>query len=121
MDAWSIGRVGLMVDAAFCLSLLAGQATALAMTAAYVLAEELDAANGDYRWAFRRYEELLRPYVIGKQNAALRFASSFAPKTRLGLDLSAISSCPFRIRMILKFAMGRGPDCGPAQVAQVYL
>ena len=31
------------------------------MTAAYVLAEELDAANGDYRWAFRRYKNCYVP------------------------------------------------------------
>ena len=42
MDTWSRGRVGLVGDAAFCVSLLAGQGSALAMTAAYVLAEELD-------------------------------------------------------------------------------
>ena len=85
MDTWSRGRVGLIGDAAFCASLLAGQGSALAMTAAYVLAEELDKSEGDYNVAFRRYEELLRPYVIGKQNAAVRFASFFAPRTRLGL------------------------------------
>ena len=45
MDAWSSGRVGLIGDAAFCVSLLAGQGSALAMTAAYVLAEELDIAK----------------------------------------------------------------------------
>ena len=107
MDAWSRGRVGLIGDAAFCVSLLAGQGSALAMTAAYVLAEELDVANGDYRTAFRRYEELLRPYVIGKQNAAVRFASSFAPKTRLGLALRHLVMSTFRIPLIAKFAIGR--------------
>ena len=81
------GAGGLIGDAAFCLSLLAGQGSALAMTAAYVLAEELDVANGDYKAAFHRYEELLRPYIVGKQKAAVRFASSFAPKTRLGLAI----------------------------------
>jgi 2-polyprenyl-6-methoxyphenol hydroxylase-like FAD-dependent oxidoreductase len=38
MDKWSQGRVGLIGDAAFCPSLLAGQGAALAMVAAYVLA-----------------------------------------------------------------------------------
>jgi 2-polyprenyl-6-methoxyphenol hydroxylase-like FAD-dependent oxidoreductase len=106
MDAWSRGRVGLIGDAASCVSLLAGQGSALAMTAAYVLAEELDIANGDYQAAFRRYEELLRPYSVGKQNAAMRFASSFAPKTRLGLALRHLVMRTFRIPMIAKFAIG---------------
>ena len=69
MDASSRGQVGLIWDAAFCLSLLAGQGSALAMTAAYVLAHELGMANGDYQVAFRRYEDLLRSYIVGKRNA----------------------------------------------------
>ena len=106
MDAWSRGRVGLIGDAAFCLSLLAGQGSALAMTAAYVLAHELGMANGDYQVAFRRYEDLLRSYIVGKQNAAVRFASSFAPKTRLGLVIRHLVMSTFRIPMIAKFAIG---------------
>ena len=107
MDAWSQGRVGLIGDAAFCVSLLAGQGSALAMTAAYVLAEELDRSKGNYSVAFRRYEELLRPYIISKQNAAVRFASSFAPRTRLGLTIRHLVMNAFRIPMIARFAIGR--------------
>ena len=39
--SWSRGRVALTGDAAFCVSLLAGQGSALAMIAAYILACEL--------------------------------------------------------------------------------
>src|SRR5262249_33890714 len=45
MPSWSRGRIVLVGDAAFCLSLLAGQGSALAMTAAYVLAGELVKAD----------------------------------------------------------------------------
>jgi 2-polyprenyl-6-methoxyphenol hydroxylase-like FAD-dependent oxidoreductase len=76
------------------------------MTAAYVLAKELDRANGDYRAAFRRYEELLRPYIVGKQKAAVRFASSFAPKTQLGLTIRHLVMNAFRIPMLARFAIG---------------
>ena len=106
MDAWSRGRIALIGDAAFCASLLAGQGSALAMTAAYVLAEELNRANGDYGAAFRRYEELLRPYIVGKQKAAVRFASSFAPKTQLGLTIRHVVMNAFRIPMLARFAIG---------------
>lgn len=85
MDTWSKGRVMLIGDAAACASLLAGEGTGLAMTEAYVLAGELHRANGDYRQAFHRHEQLLRPFIEGKQNAAKDFASSFAPKTALGV------------------------------------
>lgn len=85
MEGWSKGRIALIGDAAFCLSLLAGQGSALAMLSAYVLAGELAKARGDYAQAFARYENLLRPFILKKQAAARLFASSFAPKTRFGL------------------------------------
>jgi 2-polyprenyl-6-methoxyphenol hydroxylase-like FAD-dependent oxidoreductase len=53
MDKWSQGRVALVGDAAFCVSLTAGQGSALAMTAAYVLAGELAAAGGRHERAGR--------------------------------------------------------------------
>ena len=77
------------------------------MTAAYLLAEELAAAEGAYEVAFRRYEQLLRPYIVSKQRAAVRFASSFAPKTRLGLAIRHMVINAFRLRTVAKFAIGR--------------
>jgi 2-polyprenyl-6-methoxyphenol hydroxylase-like FAD-dependent oxidoreductase len=85
MQAWSQGRTALVGDAAFCVSLLAGQGSALAMIAAYVLAGELGAAHGDHQRAFARYEELLRDFIASKQRAAESFAGVFAPRTPAGL------------------------------------
>ncbi|MGA9667734.1 MAG: FAD-binding domain [Terracidiphilus sp.] len=84
---WTRGRVTLIGDAASCVSLLAGQGTALAMVAAYILAGELSRCRGDYAAAFRRYQELFGPFVAAKQKAALRFAGAFAPKSELSLLL----------------------------------
>ena len=83
MPSWSQGRVALVGDAAFCVSLMAGQGSALAMMGAYVLAGELTKARHEI--AFASYEKLLRGFVEKKQLGAERFASAFAPKTRLGL------------------------------------
>ena len=55
------------------------------MIGAYVLAGELGRAGRSPEEAFRRYERLLQTFMLTKQNAAEKFASSFAPKTRLGL------------------------------------
>jgi 2-polyprenyl-6-methoxyphenol hydroxylase-like FAD-dependent oxidoreductase len=89
MDAreglWTKGRVTLLGDAASCASLLAGQGSALAMVAAYILAGELHRAGGDYAQAFARYQELFAPFVQGKQKAALRLAGFFAPKSKMSL------------------------------------
>lgn len=87
MQSWSSGRVALVGDAAFCISLVAGQGSALAMTAAYVLAGELATAGQDYRSAFHSYEQKLRPFIVSKQRAAARFATAFVPRTRWGLWL----------------------------------
>jgi len=84
---WTQGRVTLVGDAASCVSLLAGQGSALAMVAAYVLAGELHRSKGDYASAFARYQQLFAPFVQGKQKAALRFAGFFAPKSRASLFL----------------------------------
>jgi 2-polyprenyl-6-methoxyphenol hydroxylase-like FAD-dependent oxidoreductase len=63
-DQWTRGRVILVGDAASCVSLLAGQGSALAMIAAYILAGELHRSQGDYALAFRRYQELFAPFVL---------------------------------------------------------
>ena len=57
------------------------------MTEAYVVASELEHAGNDYAAAFRRYEQFMRPFVEGKQNLALYFASAYVPKTRAGVWL----------------------------------
>ena len=74
MKRWSKDRVALVGDAAFCPSLMAGQGSALAMTAAYVLAGELARAGGRRAEAFVRYEKVLRPFFAQKQQgrSALR-------------------------------------------------
>lgn len=107
MERWSEGRVALVGDAAFCVSLLAGQGSALAMTAAYVLAGELKRAGGDYRTAFARYQEVLGPFIAKKQAAAERFAGSFAPASQFGLFLRNQIVRLFSIPLVAELALGR--------------
>src|SRR6516164_910484 len=87
MQHWSRGRIALVGDAAFCVSLMAGQGSALAITAAYVMAGELVKASGRHEEAFRNYEALLRDYIGLKQKGAERFSSACAPRTRWGLSV----------------------------------
>jgi 2-polyprenyl-6-methoxyphenol hydroxylase-like FAD-dependent oxidoreductase len=107
MDSWSRGRVVLIGDAASCVSLLAGQGSALAMVAAYLLAGELHRANGDYAKAFARYEELFRPFVTEKQQAAPRFAGIFAPKSKFSMFLRNKIMNLLEIRWVANLAVGR--------------
>jgi 2-polyprenyl-6-methoxyphenol hydroxylase-like FAD-dependent oxidoreductase len=105
---WTKGRVTLIGDAAFCVSLLAGQGSALAMVSAYILAGELHRANGDYFTAFGRYQDLFAPFVLAKQKAALRFAGAFAPKSRFGLFLRNQIFNLMAIPWVADMAAGRG-------------
>lgn len=107
MPSWSRGRVALVGDAAFCVSLLAGQGSALAMTAAYVLAGELAKANGRHEMAFRKYEAFLRAYIDTKQEGAVRFGGALAPKTRWGLWFRNQVLNAFTIPGLARLAVGR--------------
>lgn len=107
MERWSRGRVALVGDAAFCVSLVAGQGSALAMISAYVLAGELADADGRYEQAFDKYEAFLRAYIDTKQRGAERFAAVFAPKTHWGLWFRNQMIKTFAIPGLARFAVGR--------------
>jgi 2-polyprenyl-6-methoxyphenol hydroxylase-like FAD-dependent oxidoreductase len=108
MPRWTHGRVALVGDAAFCPSLLAGQGSALAMVAAYVLAGELKTAGRDHVRAFAEYQRRLGPFMARKQDAARGLVGFFAPRSRLGLvlrnHLTGLLSVPY----LAKLAIGRG-------------
>jgi 2-polyprenyl-6-methoxyphenol hydroxylase-like FAD-dependent oxidoreductase len=108
MENWSKGRTVLVGDAAFCPSFLAGQGSALAMIAAYILAGELKQATGSHEIAFARYSERLRTFVAGKQNAALGFASFFAPRSGFGLFLGDQVMKLMALPFVSELAAGAG-------------
>jgi 2-polyprenyl-6-methoxyphenol hydroxylase-like FAD-dependent oxidoreductase len=81
MAGWSRGRVGLIGDAAYCPSLLAGAGSAFAMLGAYILAGELERTDGDHAAAFAAYEGRMHPFIEEQQGSAERFARYFAPRT----------------------------------------
>ena len=107
MESWSRGRVALIGDAAFCVSLTAGQGSALAMISAFVLAGELADARGRHKEAFSRYEAFLRAFIGEKQRAAERFAGVFAPRTRWGLNVRNQVIKAFAIPGLARLAIGR--------------
>lgn len=80
MDSWTRGRVVLLGDAGWCVSLLSGQGASLAMAGAYALAEELG-RTADVGAALSRYERRLRPLVERKQKEGLSFASWLMPRS----------------------------------------
>jgi 2-polyprenyl-6-methoxyphenol hydroxylase-like FAD-dependent oxidoreductase len=120
MNRWTKGRVGLVGDAAACVSLMAGEGTGLAIAEAYVLAGELHACNGDVAAAFARYEERLMPFLKKKQASAAKFASSFAPKSSLGITFRDLVTQLMRVPGVAEWVVGRDlrdditlPNYGP--------
>jgi 2-polyprenyl-6-methoxyphenol hydroxylase-like FAD-dependent oxidoreductase len=90
MPRWSDGRITLVGDAAFCLTLISGQGASTAMGGAYILAEELGKTD-DHRAAFAAYERRVRPFAEDKQRKAQRFARTFVPGSHLGVQLSHLT------------------------------
>ena len=107
MPSWSSGRIALIGDAAFCVSLLAGQGSALAMASAYMLAGELADAGGQYRQAFEKYESSMRAFINAKQRGAERLGGAIAPKTHWGLWFRNQVIRAFSIRGLATLAVGR--------------
>lgn len=106
MDRWTKGRVGLIGDAASCVSLLAGEGAGLGMAEAYVLAGELHRCKGDHVRAFTQYEQRMAPFIKRKQKMARQFASSFAPKTALGVAFRnlvlRLMQFPFVVKLVFR-------------------
>ena len=105
---WTKDRVSLVGDAASCISFLGGQGSALAMTAAYLLAGELHRAGGDYQRAFSEYQRTFAPFVAMKQRAARRFAGTFAPKSRFSLWMRNEVFRLLAVPLVAKAVAGRG-------------
>jgi 2-polyprenyl-6-methoxyphenol hydroxylase-like FAD-dependent oxidoreductase len=67
MPHWSKDNVVLVGDAAYSAQ---GMGTSLAITGAYILAREIEKAQGDFPIAFSEYERAMRKYVEDSQKLA---------------------------------------------------
>ena len=110
MPSWSRGRVTLLGDAAYAVSLLAGQGAALAIAGAYVLGEHL-ARAASIDTALAGYEQMLRPVVLDKQETARKGVRWFVPSTRSQLWLRraafAAARLPVADRLLAATLVGK--------------
>lgn len=92
VDQWHQGRVVLVGDAAWCVTLMGGGGASLALIGGYALAAALsDDDSTDPTHALAAYEQWMRPLAdrVGRTPKALvRFAY---PRTRLGLTARGIA------------------------------
>jgi 2-polyprenyl-6-methoxyphenol hydroxylase-like FAD-dependent oxidoreductase len=86
MPHWHQGRVVLVGDACYAVSLLAGQGASLGIAGAYVLAEQLHHARS-IRDGLDRYEQLWRPVAEEKQLSGRKAARWFLPRSTTALRL----------------------------------
>ncbi|WP_063060325.1 FAD-dependent oxidoreductase [Nocardia sienata] len=82
IDRWSSGRVVLLGDAAWCVTVFAGYGAALALDGADRLGAALAAHGDDFSTALAAWEQSLRPEVRKRQALARKGMSRFAPPTR---------------------------------------
>lgn len=83
---WSRGRVVLVGDACYAVSLLAGLGSSLAVAGAYVLAEQLH-RTASIPDALAGYERIWRPLAEEKQQTGRNGARWFLPETPMQLRL----------------------------------
>lgn len=88
MNSWTKGRIALIGDAGYCPSPLSGQGNNLAFVGAYILAGELNAANGNYTQAFTRYNALLRPFVDANQQFGVWVSKSFLVEDEVSKEIA---------------------------------
>jgi len=86
MPKWTDNRVVLIGDAAHCASIVEGQGASLAITGAYVLAQELARSSSVPR-ALQLYEHRMRPSVHRRQRAGRRLSRWFVPGNHWSLEL----------------------------------
>ncbi|AUS80114.1 monooxygenase [Actinoalloteichus sp. AHMU CJ021] len=81
-DRWSRGRVVLLGDAAWCVTLFAGQGAGLALSGADRLAAALGDHGADLPAALSDWESSLRAEVRKRQALARKGTSQYAPPTK---------------------------------------
>jgi len=82
MDRWSHGRVVLLGDAAWCVTVFAGYGAALALDGADRLGAAIAAHGDDISAALDSWEASLRPEVRKRQALARKGMSRFTPPSR---------------------------------------
>ncbi|MET8360668.1 FAD-dependent oxidoreductase [Micromonospora sp. NPDC005171] len=91
MPRWSAGRVVLLGDAAWCVTLFAGHGAALALAGADHLGAALRRHDDDLPAALAEWETGLRPEVTKRQALARRGMAQYAPPSRFHVWMSDLT------------------------------
>ena len=117
MDTWHKGRIGLVGDAAYCASPLAGQGMPMAFVGAYILAGELKSSHGNYKQAFSRYKTAMEEYVTQSQGSVDQAAMFFIPKNKFMIHMRNFN---FRVMPYLPWrGLIAKVSVGPANLVEI--
>ncbi|MBC4017175.1 FAD-dependent monooxygenase [Siccirubricoccus deserti] len=112
MPRWSEGRIVLLGDAAFAVSLFAGKGATLAMAGGVVLADALADGPDEIDTALAAYEARLRPWVETAQRMARRNIHLFAPANRFQLlareTMLRLAARPFLVPLVRRLLNRQG-------------
>ncbi len=107
MDRWHRGRVVLVGDAAWCVTLYAGMGASSGMAGADLLGTMLARRPHDVTRALAEWEQRLRPSIGYLQGNGMQMRSLFVPATRFELALRAVmvrmSRMPVTSPLILRW------------------
>jgi 2-polyprenyl-6-methoxyphenol hydroxylase-like FAD-dependent oxidoreductase len=110
MPTWSRGRIGLVGDAASCVSLF-GDGSSLAMTGAFTLAESLADA---IRSGLQVYEARHRPQRAAKEDSVTLATKLFIPATTAGIAFRNIAVHAFPLIAAARRLTDRNRSAQPA-------
>ncbi|HTB31963.1 MAG TPA: FAD-dependent monooxygenase [Bacteroidia bacterium] len=85
MPLWTDGRIALVGDAAYCAGFPTGMGSSLAIQGASLLADAI-VKSADYKIAFQKYNETLRPVVEQSQAIVYAGLSFLLPETQEAID-----------------------------------
>jgi 2-polyprenyl-6-methoxyphenol hydroxylase-like FAD-dependent oxidoreductase len=97
MDSWHRGRVVLVGDSAWCVSLYAGMGVSMGMAGADVLGTTLERHSADVPRALAEWDLALRPHVEVFQRNGIQQRQFFVPATRFELTLRRSMTLGMRI------------------------
>ncbi|MCG5217301.1 Rossmann-fold NAD(P)-binding domain-containing protein [Streptosporangium soli] len=82
MPRWHRGRVVLVGDAAWCVTLFAGMGASSGLAGGELLGTMLQRHDGDLPAALRAWEARMRPFIHTEQDSALAMRRIFTPHDR---------------------------------------
>ncbi|GAA1330093.1 FAD-dependent monooxygenase [Saccharothrix algeriensis] len=100
MDSWSRGRVVLVGDSAWCVSLYAGMGASAALAGADLLGTMLQRHPGHIPGALTSWEAQLRPHLTGYQQTGVSGRFFFTPDNRRQIALRSIIARGVRLPVI---------------------